>query len=661
MMIWLLLAVPLAPLAAAALLTAAAAGGRALARRAGWLVAIGCATSLACLLWLGPAARTMTTTWARPGGLALTVGLHLDSLSWPVAVLVAAIALLVMLYAIGYMRRAEEDVPDQARFFAWMGVFAGAMLALVLASSLLLLFVAWELVGLASFALIGFHYRTRAGRDAARKAFLVTRLGDMGLLLAWLLALLLVGTTEIGALLQAVPHLAIPAAVLAALCLAAALGKSAQLPLTMWLPDAMVGPTPVSALIHSATMVAAGVYLVLRLFPLFDAAPGVLHALAWIGAATALLAALVATAHHDLKRILAWSTISQLGEMMLALGLAVPAAAAAHLATHAVFKSGLFLAAGMVDQAMGTRDLRSLGGLARRMPGMAIGLTACALALAGLPPLAGYWSEHRILAGAVARGPGWAAVLVLLVLLAGLYIGRAAAAVLLPWSRPQAKRAANSASAGDATPVQLVPLLVLAAGAMVMGWIAVEPLAHLLPFALPQTKPGWGWTLAMIAASVTGLGAGAWRVRGHGPVAVLGAWPLQLAHALDRATRAPATAALAIARALTTIEAALDRGARAAAGASLTIARALAHAERGIDRGARAAAGAGVACARGVDTAEARGFAAGADHLAGGLLRGGQQLRRLESGKVYLYALGLFAWVLLAVLAIAIVWIARQR
>ena len=274
----LLIAAPVVPLLAATLIVAV---GERFPRAAGWINAGGSAVSLGVLLALLGQRFAVGGVWTESGTFKLTVGLQLDDLSHFTALLVAGIALFVNLYAISYM--AEEE--GQPRFFAEMSFFVGSMLALVLASSLLLLFAAWEAVGVASFLLIGFWYHKEEARSAARKAFLITRLGDVGMLLGWLGAMLLVGTTDIGTFLSAVAGGAIlpeTLTVLALLFLCGAVGKSAQLPFTAWLPPAMVGPTPVSALIHSATMVAAGVYLLLRLFPLFDAAPGVLTVVSWI-------------------------------------------------------------------------------------------------------------------------------------------------------------------------------------------------------------------------------------------------------------------------------------------------------------------------------------------------------------------------------------------
>jgi NADH-quinone oxidoreductase subunit L len=389
----LLLCALLAPLIAAlmALLLASK-----LQAQVGFLMPLGAGVSFLSLFLLTGASPALQFSWLKTAGFNLTIGLRLDGLSWLMALLVTGISLPVGIYAVGDM--SEE--PSRPRFFATLSCFLSAMLALVLADSFVLLFAAWEAVGVASFLLIGFWHRQEAARKAAFRAFVMTRCGDVGLLLGWLLAFLLVGSTEIDALLQSVDRGSISDAMLTLLSLlffAGAVGKSAQFPLTTWLPDAMVGPTPVSALIHSATMVAAGVYLILRLFPLFAASPYTLVLVLTVGILTAFLAAVVAAGQSDLKRVLAWSTASQLGEMMLAAGLGSPFAAAFHLVTHAAFKSTLFLAAGAIDHEAGTRNLNRLGRLGFMMPVTALAFFVGALALAGIPPFAGFWSEEAIL------------------------------------------------------------------------------------------------------------------------------------------------------------------------------------------------------------------------------------------------------------------------
>jgi NADH-quinone oxidoreductase subunit L len=281
----LFIAVPVLPLLAAPL---SLLFGWRLPWRGGELVVGMTVLALAALLLLEGQHQTLQTSWFESGGFRLTVGLDLSGLTWFAATVVAGVSLLIGIYSLGYMA-SEHDRP---RFFAELALFIGAMLTLVLASSLILLFAAWEAVGIASYLLIGFRQEPEAARPAAAKAFLMTRLGDLGLLMGWLLVLLALRTTDIAALLAAVSQGAISPGMLTAIGLLlflGAIGKSAQLPLTAWLPDAMVAPTPVSALIHSATMVAAGVYLLLRLYPLFAAAPGVLHVVFWVGAATAVL------------------------------------------------------------------------------------------------------------------------------------------------------------------------------------------------------------------------------------------------------------------------------------------------------------------------------------------------------------------------------------
>ena len=404
----LLLAVPFVPLLAALVIPV-------LGKRlpSGWVSAGATGVSLALLLALFGSSPKVTATWLGIGPYTLTVGLSLDSLSYLLALLVVGVGFLVGVYAVGYM----ADEGGKPRFYSTLSFFIGAMLTLVLSNSLLLLFAAWESVGLASYLLIGFWYTQRDAKEAARKAFLMTRLGDLGLLLGWLLLLLAVGTTDIQSVLGAVgTALPVGTATLAAsLLLLGALGKSAQLPLTAWLPDAMAGPTPVSALIHSATMVAAGVYLLLRLFPLYEAAPGVLTAVLWLGALTALFAALVATVQTDLKRVLAWSTVSQLGEMFFALGLGGAFAAAFHLTAQALFKSVLFLTAGAVGHIVGGYDLRKMGGLWRQLPLTAGVFTAAGLTLAGVPPLSAFWSEEAILTRAASVSPFAGAFFLLLI------------------------------------------------------------------------------------------------------------------------------------------------------------------------------------------------------------------------------------------------------
>jgi len=524
------------------------------------------------------------------------------------------------------------------------------MLTLVLSNSLVLLFAAWEAVGLASYLLIGFWYKKAEAKAAAHKAFLMTRLGDLGLLLGWLLLLLTVGTTDIQSVLVAVGETLPPGteALAAFLLLLGALGKSAQLPLTAWLPDAMAGPTPVSALIHSATMVAAGVYLLLRLFPLYEAAPGVLAGVLWVGALTALLAALVATAQTDLKRVLVWSTVSQLGEMLFALGLGGAFAAAFHLTTHALFKAALFLAAGAVGHAVNTYDLRKLGGLARSLPLAAVTFAAAGLTLAGFPPFSAFWSEEAILMQAVAVSPVAGAFLLLLIFLAGVYISRAGAATFLSWSgapNPKGKRTGTRMAA---------PMLLLAALALGFGWVLSGPLERFLPFA--ETPEGNAiWTLWALAASVAGLAFGMWRTLWYGPRPAFGGFPTSLERGLADLTRAPVVAVRMVAAGVNRLEHGFDMIVRLLAAGVAALARGLNEFEGGFDRSAQGLASGTLRLASGTEQAE-RSVSRGGDAFAHLFRRSGERLRTSQSGKLYLYTLVLFAWVVAVLVGGVLLW-----
>jgi NADH-quinone oxidoreductase subunit L len=633
----LLLAVPLLPLLTA---VGALTFGKRLPYGGGELVVGALILSLLGLLELHSGSAAVSVTWLQVGGYHLTLGLEITALTVFVALVVAATALGVGIYSLGYM----AGKADRPRFFAELGLFVGAMLALVLADSLILLFAAWELVGVASYLLIGFHYDEQGAAPAALKAFLMTRIGDVGLLLGWLLALVVTGTTDIGGLLDAAHGGEITPAVATAIALllfAGAVGKSAQLPLTAWLPDAMVGPTPVSALLHSATMVAAGVFLVLRLYPLFALAPAAVTVVFWVGAVSALVAALIATAEVDLKRVLAWSTTSQLGEMMIALGLGGPLAAAFHLTTHAAFKSTLFLAAGSVQEQTQTRDLRQLGGLARWLPVTGIIFTLAAAALAGLPPLSGFWSEESILAVSAHHGVAPAALIVLLVFLAGIYIGRAATATFLgPRHGPDAREPAWS---------MIVGMLVLVVPAAGLGWLLYGHIETLLPWHKPP-ELGEIWRYAAIGAAITGAAIGIGRAWHAGPVPAVGRFPEMLKTALTAATQAPAHWTLHLAQLLERLEQGLDHGAQAIARAAERLAGRARFAEDGLDGAARGTAGATWRLALGTEATEAYGFGRGGDRLALGFAGGGEQLRQLQSGTLYLYTLGLFVWVMAALI-----------
>ena len=337
-----------------------------------------------------------THDWLSVGGLEIKVGIVMDSLTAIMAIVVTGVSLLVQLYGTEYMRGEKS----YARYFAAMSLFTASMLGLIMASNLVLIYVFWELVGLCSFLLIGFWFTKPAAANAAKKAFIVTRFGDLGFLIAILWAYVATGTFELEGLKAAVEGGAIAGVGLTWLCLgifAGAVGKSGQFPLHVWLPDAMEGPTPVSALIHAATMVAAGVFLVARTFFLFEHSEAALTTVAWIGAGTALFAATMALVSNDIKRVMAYSTVSQLGYMMMALGVGAQGPAMFHLFNHAFFKALLFLGAGSIHHAVHTYDMRYMGGLRKAMPWTFITMTVASLSLIGMPPFAGFWSKDAIL------------------------------------------------------------------------------------------------------------------------------------------------------------------------------------------------------------------------------------------------------------------------
>jgi NADH-quinone oxidoreductase subunit L len=347
--------------------------------------------------------------WIPAAGFHVDIGLYVDELSACLLIVVTTIGLIVHIYSVGYM---AHD-PGYWRFFAYLNLFMFSMLLLVLADSWLVVFVAWELVGLSSYLLIGFWYRKRSAALAAKKAFIVNRVGDLGFALGIMAIFLNTGTLEIRHSLEILlsPTLAafpIPVPVVALLVFAGAMGKSAQFPLHVWLPDAMEGPTPVSALIHAATMVNAGVYLVARANPLFAAAPSAMVVVAAIGIFTAILAASIAMTQTDIKRVLAYSTLSQLGYMFAALGVGAFTAAIFHLMTHGFFKGLLFLGSGSVIHAVHEeQDMRRMGGLAGKIPITYVTMLIGSFAIAGIPPLAGFFSKDEILGEAFKLGFPW--------------------------------------------------------------------------------------------------------------------------------------------------------------------------------------------------------------------------------------------------------------
>ena len=351
-------------------------------------------------------------SWLTVGNFDFALGILMDPLTAIMLVVVTGVSLMVQVYSVGYMRGDQ----GYARYFAYMSLFTASMIGLVLASNIVQLYVFWELVGLCSYLLIGFWYDRPAAAAAAKKAFIITRIGDLGFLLAIMYLFFNSGSFEAQGLNSLVitdiyTAVAVGGVVTSGVItwialgiFAGAVGKSAQFPLHTWLPDAMEGPTPVSALIHAATMVAAGVFLVARFFPVFEASTTAMNTVAVIGGITAIFAASMGLVMFDIKRVLAYSTISQLGFMMLALGVGAYSAAIFHLFTHAFFKALLFMCSGSVGHATGTFDMRYMGGLRRVMPWTYATFLIGGLSLAGIFPLAGFWSKDEILTHAWVLG-----------------------------------------------------------------------------------------------------------------------------------------------------------------------------------------------------------------------------------------------------------------
>jgi NADH-quinone oxidoreductase subunit L len=345
----------------------------------------------------GSALLQTAYTWATVGDFEFEVAFYFDRLSALMTLIVTGVGSLIHVYSTGYMK----DDASYARYFSYLNLFLFFMLLLVLGRSLLVCFVGWEGVGLASYLLIGFWFEDPAKAQAGKKAFITNRVGDAGFLLGMFLIYHAVGTLnfdEVNAAFNAEVAPAVSASLVGLLLFIGATGKSAQIPLHVWLPDAMAGPTPVSALIHAATMVTAGVYLVARLNGLYMHAPEASQVIAVIGLATAFFAATIAVVQTDIKKVLAYSTVSQLGLMFLALGVGAYGVAVFHVYTHAFFKACLFLGAGSVIHAMsGEQDIRRMGGLAKKIPVTFVTFAVATLAIAGIPPLAGFFSKDEIL------------------------------------------------------------------------------------------------------------------------------------------------------------------------------------------------------------------------------------------------------------------------
>lgn len=496
--LWLALAAPGLPLSTF-LLLALVPPLRKAGKLAGALSVLAVAGSLLAALaaWRalppGSAVRQIWSWIPADAGPLATVGILADPLAAAMLVLVAGVSFLVQLYSLGYLE--GESGPSLGRYFAYHSLFAFSMMGLVLAGNFLQMFLFWELVGLCSYLLIGFWYERPAAARAAMKAFWTTKIGDLGFVIGIVLLWGETGTFEFSQLFKLAAEKALPSeglGLIMFLIYLGAVGKSAQFPLHVWLPDAMEGPTPVSALIHAATMVAAGVYLVVRVEPLFSAAPGVLALIAWVGAFTALLAATLALVQSDIKRMLAYSTVSQLGYMMAALGAGATHAGFFHLLSHGVFKALLFLGAGAVIHAVGSNDIERMGRLFARMPQTAIVFGVGSLALAGVPPLVGFYSKEEVLAGVWAAGLGIPfGMLILTVFLTAFYMFRVFFVAFLG-------RGESQGHPHDPPLVMAAPLWVLAGLSVLLGiFLAFDRSSG------ADSGPGW---LAPLSLGLAGAG-----------------------------------------------------------------------------------------------------------------------------------------------------------
>ncbi|OQA58228.1 MAG: NADH-quinone oxidoreductase subunit L [Candidatus Omnitrophica bacterium ADurb.Bin277] len=454
-------------------------GARFLKHRAAWLSILtsiaACVIALpVCFEVFGGARFANDFAWLRINDGVLRFGYLVDPLSASLLFMVVIVGTLIQIYASGYM----QGDPRYSRFFAYVSLFMSAMLTLVISNNFILFFMAWEIMGLCSYLLIGFYFQKESAAKACFKAFLTTRLGDVGFLIGVLMLFLALGTfdfSEINRALALGDHGALPLSFLATSAIfifCGTIGKSAQFPLHVWLPDAMEGPTPVSALIHAATMVAAGVFLVARSFTIFMAVPETMPVVTTIGCITAFMAAFIALTQTDIKRILAYSTISQLGYMVTALGMQGLGAGTFHLITHAFFKALLFLGAGSVIHGTHVQDIRQMGGLFKKMPHTAVTFIIASLALAGVPPLSGFWSKDEILLTAFASGHTlvfW--ILLLTAFMTAFYMFRLVFITFFGKARDPHVHAHESPA------VMTLPLWGLVLGAVLLG-IPGSPLMH---------------------------------------------------------------------------------------------------------------------------------------------------------------------------------------
>jgi len=549
---WLLVALP--AFGALVLL----AGGR---RTDAWGHLLGCATVLTAFVygvvlfseWLGLDAAERTRelglgTWFAVNSLQVDYGLRLDPLSLTFVLLITGVGGLIHLYAIGYM---EHD-PGRRRFFGYFNLFVAAMLVLVLANNFVTLYLGWEGVGLASYLLIGWYQDRPSAATAAKKAFLMNRVGDVGLAIAIFLSWRSLGTVRFSEVFPRAGEISGPTLLaITLLLLLGACGKSGQFPLQAWLPDAMEGPTPVSALIHAATMVTAGVYLIARCSPLYDLSPTGRLAVAVIGVITLMIGSIIGCAYDDIKKVLAYSTVSQIGYMVLAVGLG-PAGYAlgiVHLLTHGFFKAALFLGAGSVMHAMHDEvDMRRMGGLARHLPITFVIFSCGYLALIGFPFLSGYYSKDAIIEAAFGAGGSWGMLFGGLALLAAgltaFYMTRLMLMTFFGEERWRNLRTADGKAyhPHESPPVMWVPMVPLAIGTLIAGYFLVsgERLTRWLEPSVGPLAPVEGAVpvalVTVLTVLVSALGVlVAWLVIGRNPVPVVKPEPVSLPVAAARA------------------------------------------------------------------------------------------------------------------------------
>jgi len=468
-----------------------------------------------CLIFAQSGISAREFTWIDFGGVfKVPFGFVLDSLSKTMLVLVSGVGSLIHIYSLGYMR----DDEGKSRYFAALSLFMFAMLGIVLANNFAMLFIFWELVGFTSYVLIGHWFYRDAAASAAKKAFITTRIGDFGFMLGILMVWMATGSvvfSEIAPRLSTLTGHPAFLTIAGLLIFCGAVGKSAQFPLHVWLPDAMEGPTPISALIHAATMVAAGVYMLVRVAFIIQASPTALLVIAWIGTITAVLAALIASQQNDIKRILAYSTLSQLGYMVMAVGLASNEAAMFHLFTHAFFKALLFLAAGsVIFMIHHEQNIWKMGGLFRKLPITFVTFVVGALALIGCPPFSGFFSKDAILALAYERNTPIFVVGLFTAFLTAFYVVRLL--VIVFFGKPRSEIASESR---ESPFVMTGPLIVLALLATIGGFAFFA--RNFLALPIEKEVTIFVPALAIIVLILgSGLAIALYRNRAHDPLDV---------------------------------------------------------------------------------------------------------------------------------------------